>query len=68
MTAYTSDHYAALIDAIAMGATKVKYQDKEVEYRSLKEMNSLKAAMEKELGLSNNRGSGRTVAVYNSGL
>jgi len=68
MTAYTLDQYTALVDAIAMGATKVKYQDREVEYRSLKDMNQLKNQMEKELGLSKTGGTGRTIAVYNNGL
>lgn len=67
---YTQAQYAALCASIAEGATKVKYQDKEVEYRSLKDMITLKGLMESELfpaGLNNN-GAHRTVSVYGSGL
>jgi hypothetical protein len=49
--AYTQDQYTALVDAISQGVTKVKYADKEVEYRSLDDMLRLKKLMETELGL-----------------
>jgi len=51
-TAYTMDQYNALVAAIALGAKYVKYSDKEVEYRSLAEMSSLKQEMEQQLGIS----------------
>lgn len=41
----------ALTAAIAQGARKVKYADKEVEYRSLAEMMQLRDLMMRELGL-----------------
>lgn len=68
MSAYTIEQYNALTEAIAMGAHKVKYQDKEVEYRSLKDMIALQERMEKSLGLTSGTGVKRTVGVYNSGL
>lgn len=45
---FTTEQYTALIGAIAEGALRVKYQDKEVEYRSLTEMLKLKTLMETE--------------------
>lgn len=53
MATYTQQQYNDLCAAIALGATFVKYSDKEVHYRSLAEMNSLKAEMEQDLGLTN---------------
>lgn len=47
--AYTQTDYNHLCSAIAQGALKVKYQDKEVTYRSLSEMRSIKQEMELEL-------------------
>lgn len=69
MTTYTLAQYNALAAAIAEGATRVKYQDKEVEYRSLADMMKIKNMMEAELFPANNPGGARrTVAVYGSGL
>lgn len=50
--AFTTDQYNKLIAAIARGALKVKYADKEVNYHSLQEMLQLKKVMEIDLGLS----------------
>lgn len=49
--AYTIEQYNALTAAIAQGVNTVKYADKELEYRSLEEMRSLKEEMEAELGI-----------------
>jgi hypothetical protein len=38
VTSWSSDDIAALERAIASGARKVKFRDREVEYRSLDEM------------------------------
>lgn len=48
---WTQTQYNALCEAIALGATRVNYGDKSVEYRSLAEMKQLKADMEQELGV-----------------
>ncbi|HEY1199327.1 MAG TPA: hypothetical protein VGE79_00025 [Niastella sp.] len=48
---FTQDQYNTLVAAIAQGAAKVKYADKEVEYISLEDALRLKDLMEKELGL-----------------
>lgn len=49
---YTTDQLTTLTNAISLGATKVQYADKTVEYRSMSDMLRLKAIMESELGLS----------------
>jgi len=46
---YTSEQYQKLKDAIALGATTVKYADKEITYRNLSEMKQILNMMEAEL-------------------
>lgn len=66
---YTLEQYETLCKAIAEGALRVKYQDKEVEYRSLTDMLKIKGLMEAELGLiDNDNNARRKVGVYGSGL
>lgn len=64
--AYTIEQYNLLVAAIAEGALRVKYADKEVEYRSLKEMLLLKGLMEDDLGLTKNKR--RKYASFTKGL
>ena len=52
--AYTQDQLTAITDAIALGATTVKYGDKEVTYRSLSDMLRLVDVMKTELGIKQN--------------
>lgn len=68
MPTYTTEQYQALSAAIALGAVKVKYADKEVTYRSLQEMQALQYAMAQDLGLFNKGNGGKTYPAYNSGL
>jgi len=68
MPTYTIEQYQALSAAIALGAVKVKYADKEVTYRTLNEMMALQYAMAQDLGLLNNGNGGRIYPAYNSGL
>lgn len=70
MSSFTTEQYTALCAAIAEGARRVKYQDKEVEYHSLTEMLKLKGVMETDLGIngSDPLGRRRTVGVYGSGI
>ncbi len=63
---YTVEQYRELAEAYASGELEVKYQDKEVKYRSLVEMERIMRRMEAYLGLSACTG-GRTVGVYNKG-
>ncbi len=46
---FTLEKLAALESAIAEGALKVKYNDKEVEYRTLDDMMKIREAMRKVL-------------------
>lgn len=66
--AWTTQQYTDLQNAIATGATKVRYSDKEVTYRSLEEMRSLLAEMAAELGIVTTSGAGRRVANFTSSL
>lgn len=66
--AYTSQQLEALESAIAQGVTKVKYADKEVEYRSLDDMIRLRNIMRQELGMSGGIASRRTLAEFSKGL
>lgn len=50
--AYTQTDLDLLEKAIAQGARRVKYADKEVEYRDLNEMQDLRRIMRDELGLN----------------
>lgn len=53
--AFTQQQLDELEKAIASGATRVKYRDptgeKEVQYRSLEQMEQLRRKMRRELGL-----------------
>lgn len=68
MTAFTQEMLTALESAIAEGARKVKYQDKEIEYRSLDEMMKVRDLIRRELGIVDSDGTNRKVGVYGSGL
>lgn len=50
--AFTLSQLTALEAAIAQGTTRVKYENKEVEYRSLEEMMKLRDLIRSELGLT----------------
>lgn len=49
--AWTQTQLDALEEAIATGAKRVKYADKEIEYGSIREMMQLREAMKRSLGL-----------------
>lgn len=65
---FTQPQLDALTAAIAEGTLRVKYQDKEILYRSMDEMLKLRELMKQELGTDDDRGPRRQVAVYGSGL
>lgn len=65
--AFTQLQLDALDEAIAQGALRVKYADKEVEYRSLADMLALRTKMQQELGLTKVNG-GRVFANHTKGL
>lgn len=64
---WTTADYNTLCAAIASGARKVKYEDKEVEYRSLNEMLRIRKQMEAELGLNSGRPR-RRMASFHKGV
>lgn len=47
--AYTLTQYQAVCDAIASGERRVKYEGKEIEYRSMSELMQARATIEAEL-------------------
>jgi hypothetical protein len=65
--AFTTEQYSALKAAIAQGALRVRYGDKEVEYRSLEEMLQTLRLMEKDL-FPNKKGNGRSYASFSKGV
>jgi len=52
-TAWTQEMLTALEEAIAKGVLIVKYQDKEIRYRTVDEMFKIRNEMKKALGLVN---------------
>lgn len=67
MSKYTMDQYNKLVAAHAQGVLKVKYADKEVEYRSFDDMARLISDMERDLGIKK-PGSGRSFATFDKGV
>lgn len=68
-TQYTLEQYQTLSDAIATGSKKVKYGDKEVEYRSLDEMIRILGLMKDCLFPSANGGNNsRKFASFSKGI
>lgn len=65
--AFTIAQMNALEAAIAQGALRVRYSDKEVQYRSLDEMLQLLATMQSQLGVSK-RSNKRFLAKHSKGL
>lgn len=62
---WTEDDLKAIKAAYAQGAYRVKYADKEVEYRSLAEMKQIISEMESCLGLKKPKKP--MFAVYSNG-
>lgn len=66
MSSWTNAQLQALEQAIARGVTRVTYDGKTVEYRSLAEMLDLRDRMRADLGLT--AASGPRVAAFRRGL
>ncbi|MEM7308894.1 MAG: hypothetical protein AAF682_19585 [Planctomycetota bacterium] len=64
---YTQAQLTALEDALALGAVRVKYEDRDVTYRSVAEMEALRGRMRRELGLAS-VGQRRRYAQFSKGL
>lgn len=54
--AWTQAELDSLESALAQGARVVKYEDREVTYRNLEDMRSLRREMARELGLDQTDG------------
>ena len=70
---FTLERLQALEQAIAEGALKVKYDNKEVEYRSLDDMMKIREAMRKVLCINKPTtksalGGKTTIAIHSKGL
>ncbi len=66
-TKFSLEQYQALNEAIAMGAMKVVYGDKTVEYKSTSDMLRVQLLMEKCLFPQNFKNGGRTFASFSKG-
>ena len=67
--AWTESDLIILEKAIAQGATRVKYADKEVEYRTLTEMMTIRDNIRTELGLNGTDANpGRKFAAFSKGI
>lgn len=65
MATWTQNDLTELEKAIAHGALRVKYRDREVTYRSMEEMLQLRGLMQRELGVTT--GSGRKYSSISKG-
>ena len=64
---YTLEQYNTLSEAIAIGALKVKYGDKDIEYRNLNDMLRIQQLMFNQLFPQNNKNNGRVLASFSKG-
>lgn len=66
---FTLEDLEALEQALAKGIKRVRYTDREVEYRSVDEMLKVRDVMRQCLGLNGQEGRGRRrLATTNKGL
>lgn len=65
--AFSADDLTAIEEAIATGATLVKYQDRTVQYNSLTDLLKARELIRDELGLTNAKGN-RRYAAFSKGL
>lgn len=65
--AWTQTQLDALEKAIAEGTLRVKYENKEVEYRSLEDMLKVRDLIRKELGIVSSKGQ-RIIATHSKDL
>ena len=64
--AWTSDDLDRINKAIASGTLRVKFQDKEITYRSIEELQKIRRQIEEELGTSTKKT--RVRAKFSKGL
>ncbi len=61
---YTEAHLQALKDALANGVLRVRFADREIQYRSVDELKQVIATVEQELAAANGTKVRRHVRVY----
>ena len=66
--AFTQDQLTKLEQAIALGALKVRYSDKEVVYQSLNDMCAIRDMMRRELGIVTSADGARVAMGFSKGL
>lgn len=66
-TQYTLEQYQTLSAAIASGAKRVRYGDKEVEYNSIEDMLRVQILMKNCLFPEQNTNNGRKYASFSKG-
>jgi hypothetical protein len=68
LAGFTSEQLQKLEEAIAQGALRVKYSDKEVQYRSLDEMMRIRDMMRKALNVNSDQYPNRIYPTVSKGL
>jgi len=63
---YTAEQIAAMKNALASGVLRVRFADREVEYRSFKEMQAIIDAAETELAAESGAPQSRQIHVSTS--
>lgn len=65
--AFQAADLEAIEAALRTGSSRVKYADREIQYRSLDELQQLRNLIRRELGLTTNGASRRTVLAHDKG-
>jgi hypothetical protein len=65
--AFSQTDLDALDAALRTGSTRVRYADREIQYRSLAELQQLRNIMRRELGQVSNGASRRTLLAHDKG-
>jgi hypothetical protein len=60
---YTEQHLQALRDALSNGTRRVRFADREIEYRSLDELKAALATVQSELAKSNGKPVTRQILI-----
>ncbi len=64
MASYTPEQLQALKDALANGVLRVKFADREIDYRSVDELKAAIATVEKELATTNGTPPRRHIRIF----
>jgi hypothetical protein len=64
MTAYTAEQLQALKDALANGMTRVKFADRDVQFRSIQELKEAISVVSSEVAATSGTKIRRQIRVY----